>query len=219
MIDCIILSFARSKDLHRMTQRAVNSLVADFDGSTIYVVETKPEAEPYKSAQTIYPRHEFNYNQFMKIGIQSGSNPYVFMLNNDIICHKGCQKELIKYLDVYASVSPRNPLMPQHKHLDAVNEGMNIWHGKAELCGWAIMIKRDTLNMIGLDTLFPSQFKFWYQDNVYAEVLKQRGLKHALISSAKLDHLESKTLNGQPNKDELTHDQKELYDNWLESLE
>ena len=50
-----------------MTQTAINSLVGDFDGATIYVVETG-NVEPYKSAQTIFPKTEFNYNKFLKIG-------------------------------------------------------------------------------------------------------------------------------------------------------
>ena len=45
-----------------------------------------------------------------------------------------------------------------------------------------------------------SEFRFWFQDSAYAEVLKQRGMKHALIGTAKLDHYESKTLHGQENK-------------------
>ena len=53
----------------------------------------------------------------------------------------------------------------------------------------------------------------------FSEVLKQRGMKHALIGTAKLDHYESKTLHGQENKQELTHGQKERFDNWLASLE
>ena len=218
MIDCVILSYARTRDLYRMTQTAINSLVGDFDGATIYVVETG-NVEPYKSAQTIFPKTEFNYNKFLKIGVSSGTNPYVFVLNNDIRAHKGCMKELIRWLDTYHSVSPMNPLMPQHKRLEVVNEGMNIWHGKAELCGWAIMLKRQTIDMIGMDKLWDDRFKFWFQDNAYAEVLKQRGMKHALIGTAKLDHYESKTLHGQENKQELTHDQKERFDNWLASLE
>ena len=31
MIDCVILSYARTRDLYRMTQTAINSLVGDFD--------------------------------------------------------------------------------------------------------------------------------------------------------------------------------------------
>ena len=75
MIDCVILSYARTRDLYRMTQTAINSLVGDFDGATIYVVETG-NVEPYKSAQTIFPKTEFNYNKFLKIGVSSGTNPY-----------------------------------------------------------------------------------------------------------------------------------------------
>jgi len=219
MIDCIILSYARSRELHKMTQRAIDSLIADFDGVTVYVVETKDDAEPYRSAQTIYPKTEFNYNKFLKIGVSSGSNPYVFVLNNDIKAHKGCLKELMRWLDVYPSVSPVNQLLSQHREFkDVANEGYSIWM-PGHLCGWAVMLKRSTIEMIGMDRLWDSRFKFWFQDNAYGEVLKQRGLKHALITTAKLDHYESKTLHGQENKQELTHDQKDSFDEWLGSLE
>lgn len=218
MIDCVILSYARDKQLYRMTQRAVNSLIADFD-SKIYVVETNPNIQPYAGAETIFPRKEFNYNQFLKIGISAGSNPFVFVLNNDIICLKGCQRTLMNWLDTYDSVSPMNPMLAQHKEFKQVaNEGFSIW-SPGHLAGWAIMMKRELINEVGIDTLFPDQFKFWYQDNVFAEVMIQRGKKHALITSAKLEHLQGKTLSGQEDKEHLTHEQKEVFDNWLASIE
>ena len=63
---------------------------------------------------------EFNYNKFLKIGVSSGTNPYVFVLNNDIRAHKGCMKELTRCLDTYHSVSPMNPLMPQQQQTEYI---------------------------------------------------------------------------------------------------
>lgn len=215
MIDCIILSYARDKQLERMTQRAVNSLIAD--GGTVYVVETGNAT--YSGCQTIHPNTEFNYNKFMKIGINSGSNPYVFMLNNDILCKKMCLKSLVMALEEFDSVSPKNPLLPQHNQFkEHYNEGFSIWM-PGHFAGWAVMMKRETIKEIGINKLLPDDFKFWYQDNVMTQVLKNNGKRHALVTSAELEHFESKTLHGQQDKDHLTHEQKEIFDNYLESFE
>ena len=46
------------------------------------------------------------------------------------------------------------------------------------LMGWSILIKKTALDRI---VPFDDQFDLYYQDNDYAEVIKSKGIKHALV--------------------------------------
>jgi len=210
--------------LRSMTQQAINSIHASERDIqfNIIVVETI-EGVTYKHCTVIHPNEKFNYNKFTKIGIDAlpEDSEYVFFVNNDIHVHKDCVKHLINALLIYDTVSPVNPMMGQHKSLrDLYTEGFNIWHGKAEFCGWAIMMKSD-LAKENKSRFFPDEIEAWYSDNWLTDVLKNDGYKHALVKFAKLDHLESKTLRtiSKEEHDHYTTGQKENYDKLLGGLE
>ena len=54
------------------------------------------------------------------------------------------------------------------------------------------VVKREVFDIIGE---MDSKFRFWYADNDYAKTLKKYKIRHALVSSSIVDHLESETLH------------------------
>jgi GT2 family glycosyltransferase len=63
-----------------------------------------------------------------------------------------------------------------------------------EMAGWCIFTQKVLWSKINkLD----EKHIFWFSDNAYADQLKQKGIKHALICSVQVDHLESQTFKKQ----------------------
>ena len=223
-VDVIMLARGATGHLRSMTQQAINSIHASERDIqfNIIVVETINEVT-YKHCTVIHPDEKFNYNKFTKIGINNlpEDSEYVFFVNNDIHVHKDCAKRLMDALLIYDTVSPANPMIGQHKNLkQEYTEGFNIWHGNAEFCGWAIMMKSD-LAKENKERFFPDEIEAWYSDNWLTDVLRNDGYKHALVKFAKLDHFESKTLKSisKEEHDYYTKGQKENYDKLLGGLE
>jgi GT2 family glycosyltransferase len=64
--------------------------------------------------------------------------------------------------------------------------------------GWSVLIKREALNKIApLD----EQFDMYYQDNDFAECLKKKKIRHALVRASKADHKNTHTI-GLPYSEE-----------------
>ena len=79
-----------------------------------------------------------------------------------------------------------------HRHA-IFNKDFDIHYGHRtsyEIAGWSILINKSVLNKIGD---FDEEFKFWYQDNDYANTLLSNNIKHALITKSKVTHLLSKS--------------------------
>lgn len=223
VIDVIMLAMGSRSTLRMMTQQAINSIHASStDEFRIIVVETI-EGVTYKHCTVIHPCEKFNYNKFTKIGFEAipKDSQYVLFVNNDIKAHKGFTQGLVDGLMMYDSVSPANPMMPQHRGLRGYYvEGFGIWHGDAPFCGWAFMMKYQTVYE-NLNRFFPDEIEGWYSDNWLTDVMQSEGMKHALCVRSKLDHLQSKTLRSldKESHDHYTSGQKDNYDKLLGGLE
>jgi hypothetical protein len=218
IIDVVMLSYCKNQELFDMTYNALNSLndSATKNEFAITLVETNRDLlrEPFfkdlpENVGLLFPGGPFNYNKYMKAGLRHGSNKYVLMLNNDIICHKGFSEKLAHELNRWHSVSPAGPLNPLHKELKGPIEAYRTSY---YLCGWAIMTRRYVFELMGgIDTVFPDALEFWYSDNYYADKLQFHGLKHALITEAHLDHLESKSHSIVDDIYSKTHGAEKIY--------
>lgn len=218
MVDVIIISDGKDISKIKLTQRCVDSVLAQ-NGNPI-VVESKQVQ--YTGATVLYPKEKFGYNDYVKFGIRASDNPYIFVINNDTVLQKNCLSNLIKALEVYDTVSPREPNFFQHSKIkNQYQEGFNIWHGFAEFCGWAIMFKRKLLSEIDIDILFHSAFRFWYADNFMAYILNLFKKRHALVRAAELIHYGSLTLKslGKELRDEFTHEQEAIYFRTIQEVE
>jgi GT2 family glycosyltransferase len=199
-IDIVILSYAGTDTLKKITSQCVESLLhsenpAEIEFNVI-VIESMKSLKPfqYPGTKTIYPRRKFGYHRYMNIGIEMSGNPYVCICNNDLIFYPRWASEILKAFEKDASLMSASPACTVHHPAMGFELDSGNYYGyevRKELIGWCILFKRSILKTTG--KLDPG-FKFWFADNDYSNTLKKHGIKHALITSSHVDHLESRTL-------------------------
>lgn len=200
-IDVIILSYAKTQDLKLITENCLASLVASEDPQVIefniVIVESERTNGPYKYGITVYPDAEFGYHKYMNLGLGMTSSSFVCLCNNDLIFHPGWAYEIFKAFIKHPDLSSASPLCIKHHETMGFQPYTGIYPGyriRYEISGWCLFLKRDVFRIIGkLD----ENFKFWCADNDYANTLSVLGIKHALITSSLVDHLETQTLKHQ----------------------
>jgi len=201
-VDVIILSYALTEELQVVTANCVVSLMASEDPLEIkfnvLVIESNKNLNyKYPSTQTIYPCFPFGFHSYMNLGIGLTSAPYVCLCNNDLFFHQNWATEIFKAMDQtpdLLSVSPVCSLYhPQNGF--PLNSGIRIGYNVGnEVAGWCLFVKREIFGLIGeLD----ENFIFNASDLDYSTTLEVLNIKHALVTSAVVDHLRSKTLDTQ----------------------
>lgn len=222
IVDVIMLANGSKGQLRSMTQQAINSIHASEKDIQfeIVVVESVPGVT-YKHCKVVYPMQDrFNYNTATLFGLDHirPEAEYVLFVNNDIKAYQDFARHLVDALLMYDSVSPVNPMMPEHKIRETYKEGFNV---REIFCGWAFMLKKKTIDEIGAKRMFPSSIEGWYSDNWLSDLLQSKAKKHALVRYSRMDHLESKTLRSvsRSEHDRLTYGQRENYDKMLNGLE
>lgn len=215
--DVIMIADSKNERLIKITQNAINSLYQSeewikFD---VLIVETSGKDVKYNGALSIkYPFKEFNYNRALNLGINLTGNKYILLCNNDLIFEKGFATELLKHFQAgYQSLSP----FCRKYHGQFLKEGDYVLNGYRvgqELIGWCIAIDRAIIRQI---RQLDETCQFWYSDNIYAEQLKSKKIKHGLVCNSFVIHLGSKTLEGLESADQyynLTYNQKQYFDNY-----
>jgi len=206
-IDIIILSYAQNDDLKATTINAVNSLMDSEDPKliqfNIVVIESQINMEPYQYqyTTTLYPDEAFGYHRYMNIGINYTSARFICLCNNDLIFHKNWATEILKPFFLYSDIWSASPVCSflHPKSGFELNTGFRLGYGiREELSGWCIFFKRDLLKITG--QLDPN-LEFWCADNDYVNTLWALGLKHLLVTSSVVDHLENLTLRNQSLED------------------
>lgn len=199
-ISCVIVACSKSTYHIDITKQAIKS-----SGVDCIVVETHPNAQPYKDAKVnlFWPK-EFNYNACLNFGIFHTDTEYIALCNNDVVFVDKWTKitERMKENKVL-SASPFS-LYSQHRHgyKPDGKQHFGYWIGH-ELLGWCIVVHRDIFQIIGK---MDESRKFWCSDDVYADQLRQAGLKHMLDCASLVNHIGggSKTLNTMPRN--IYHD-------------
>lgn len=200
-IDIIILSFAKDDILKKTTEEAIISLLKSENPTeilfNIIVIESNKKLEPfnYEGATTLYPSEKFGYHSYMNIGIKLTQNPYICICNNDLLFHPNWASEILKTFKINPEISSASPICSIYHPVNniAINSGIHIGYTvRKEIAGWCLFFKRSILEKTGL---LDEKFTFWYADNDYASTLEKHQIKHALVTTSVVDHLESKTLN------------------------
>lgn len=202
-VDVIILSYAQTEDLKQMTENCLASLMASEDQEIIefnvliFESEKINKPDPYSYGTTIYPDTEFGYHKYMNLGLAMTSAPFVCLCNNDLIFHPGWAYEIFKAFMKHPDLSSASPICVKHHEMMGFKPHTGGYPGyriRYEISGWCLFLKRDVFRLTGkLD----ENFRFWCADNDYANTLSVLGLKHALITSSLVDHLETQTLKYQ----------------------
>ncbi|TLV03303.1 glycosyltransferase family 2 protein [Dyadobacter luticola] len=216
-IDVVILSYARNAELQQVTLQALESLEKSEDPEKVrfhvIVIESNKELKPYQYpfSKTVYPWQRFGYHRYMNIGIGMTKSKYVCIANNDLIFHKGWATEILNAFESdpdLQSVSPACSIHHPEQGI-ALNSGLHYgYEVRRELIGWCILFKRDMLKITG--KLDPA-FKFWFADNDYGNTLEKYKLKHALVTSSIVDHLESRTLKTKTTKEQMELTSRERF--------
>lgn len=217
IIDIIMVSASKSKELIKMTQKAIDSCVKSSkkDKFNIILVETTNNQIKYKNAETIYfINKEFNYNKCVNFGLKHCFSTYICFCNNDLIFGKNWASILIKTMKKYKALSG-TPFCPLSfiKLDQEANIGYSI---RGQVGGWCIMAHENVFKIIGkLD----ESMDFWYSDNLYINQIKRAGIKHLLAYNSVVKHLENKTLKTLPKSKqiEITSNQRARYNKVTES--
>jgi GT2 family glycosyltransferase len=141
-----------------------------------------------------YPKARFCYNHALNMGLEKTTNNWVVLANNDLIFKKGWMHEIIIAHNLrkdIESFSPWNDMWDWHRRYYGdeyphIIEGYRIG---VELAGWCIIARRRIFDRVKLN----ERVNFWYSDNVYADELQIYGIKHALVTNSRVDHIVSQT--------------------------
>lgn len=205
-IDIVILSYAINQQLMQMTKDCINSLIGSEDPSlirfNIIVIESNRDLNGYQYpfTKTIYPKENFGYHRFMNIGIRSTNSEYVCLCNNDLLFYSGWASEIIVYMNEIPDLLSASPIcrLTQPKNGIQLNSGIKFGYRVSyEISGWCLFVRRCIFSIIGeLD----ENYIFSGADHDYANTLEVLNLKHGLITSSMVDHLNNRTLIAQSNK-------------------
>jgi hypothetical protein len=193
-ISCVIVSCQKTNYHRQITEQAIKSA-----GVPCIVVETNPNALPYKEALTLFYTKEFNYNKCLNFGLMHTNTEYIALCNNDLVFEKGWENitNVMDHFDLLSACpySVYNPHPQPYKVGNYIHYGYRIgW----EMLGWCIVINRDILQTI---KKLDETYKFWCSDNAYADQLQLNGIKHAVVCNSIVNHIGggSKTLNSLRN--------------------
>jgi GT2 family glycosyltransferase len=197
-IDVIILT--DSSDV-ALTQRTIDTLhdSAIYENFCIQLVDSgSNDVNRYKGwTNYIHPESSFNYNKFLNIAIKYCTEDWVVISNDDVSYEKGWFSEIMDVHKIRPDIeafSPKDPFLYAKYFSRYFIGGNSSYHESytvtEALQGWCTVIKKCALDKI---LPFDELFDMYYQDNDYAERLKQVGVKHALVRHSIVCHME--TLN------------------------
>ncbi len=197
-LSVIILSLTNTAELFKMTFNCINSLLAsesDIEMEVIVVESNKMypiSGFEYPSfVKVIIPPDDFNFHKFLNVGIKVSVGEYVALCNNDLIFYKNWFSEIMKVSKEYPLIKS---FSPSGKTGDLfftkkIEMGYKV---RTHVMGWCIVTNREIFHKIGF---LDETFDFNYADNDYAMTLKKYNIKHAIVNSSKVEHLELEKRN------------------------
>ena len=190
-IDIVFVSWARDKNLEKLTTEALDSLLLsenkDIDFKIIVIESNHTiDYDEYPNCKTIHPKENFGYNKYLNIGRKIGTADYVVLCNNDITFEKNWAYNILEIMQEHPKILSASPSCPQIHGINTnpfyVKRGYEI---RKEVMGWCIFQQRKIYDIIGdLD----ENFLFWYADNDYALTLQSKSIVHCLVGSSVVNH-------------------------------
>jgi GT2 family glycosyltransferase len=199
-IDVVIISWAKNEELVQVTKDGLDSLFENDKGITyhVYIVESNKDIkyedmEEYQrkwmhTIETVYTDEVFGYNKYLNIGRRLGKSPYVALCNSDLTYEENWATNIIEQMEVHNALSA-SPWCPQTQgpnkdHVHNIYMGTRV---RGELAGWCIIQKREIYKII---EDLNEGVSFWYSDNIYADELEMRGIRHILVPTSIVNHHE-----------------------------
>ena len=141
----------------------------------------------------------FNYNACLNAGAQVATGNYYYFANSDLLFTEGALDELIRCMKNY-QLGTASAICPKaHKDTKVKRGVMLSYKVGTHLCGWGIMMRAGIYFKLGK---IKEQVRFYCSDNILAEQLKEKNIRHGLVKSAEIEHLGQQT---QKNLDSKTH--------------
>lgn len=206
VVDVVMISDAKNRQIQQMTQNAINTCINGSKGFKINVIVVESQKNiKYNNAKTIYPDFPFNYNAYGNFGIKQGTAHYVMHANNDLLFNNGWLNALISAN--HPLVSPKEPADQRQRDIAVNTTGTQTGR---HLSGWCFMIERSLWEKIGG---FDEEVSFYCSDDAVIEQCKNVGVEPMLVPSSTVRHLISTTLKTIPSiqRKELTDDQIRIF--------
>lgn len=205
LVDIVILSNAISPKLRRSTQRTIDTALSGSAPLPVnIIVMEQQDGISYRGAnEIVHAPAEFNYNRFANMGAALGDAPWIMVANNDLAFHDGWLHHLLAA--DHPLVSPKCPRSPKQQDFNTNTTG--FWTGK-HLSGWCFMISRKLWEGIGG---FDDCVSFWCADDVVIQQVKKENIAPMLVPKSLVTHEVSQTLKTNPDHDNLTWGQLDIY--------
>lgn len=189
--DLVMVAASKDPQLVAMTQRAIDSCLADGADVNVILVETFKKARYRGVNQIVLYEEEFCYNRCLNYGLKHAKGDIQILANNDIIFAKGWSEigDVMRANDILSASALSDTI-----HHRMMKKGYYAYSGYdigLYFTGWCIFQDRKVWEKIGS---LSEQYQFWYSDNAHAEQLQRAGIAHWLICSAEVYHITSQTL-------------------------
>jgi GT2 family glycosyltransferase len=207
-LSAILLSMTSSEELFRMTSNCISSLIASETTLEIEIIVIESNKNYCNSSfkypefvTVIVPEADFNFHKFLNIGIKASTGEYVALCNNDLIFHNHWFSEILKIKEENPSIKSFSPSgkIDDYSFSKTFELGYKI---RTHVMGWCIVANREVFPRIGF---LDETFDFNYADNDYAMTLKKHNIKHTLVNTSKVEHLERE------KRKDVIKDTEELY--------
>ncbi len=183
---------SRDKALIDMTQRAIDTCLADGAEVNVILIETFAEHKYRGVNKLVLYDEPFNYNHCLNTGLKYRKNDIQILANNDLLFLKGWSEigDVMKENGILSASALSES--PQHR---LMKKGYYAYRGYEVglfFTGWCLFQDAKVWDKINkLD----ERFEFWYSDNIHAEQLQKAKIEHWLLCCAQVNHVTSQTLN------------------------
>lgn len=198
--DLIMVAASRSEKLIEMTQRAIDSCLADGDKVNVILVETYNETQYKGVDKLIMFDREFNYNGCLNEGLKYREGHIQILANNDIIFQKGWGEA--GYWMEANKILSASPIGGHavHSLIERGDRALPGYEIGIFFTGWCIFQHKKVWDKIGA---LSEKNIFWGSDNAHVKQLIDAKIKHYLLCNIEVHHLTSETLKGESREAQL----------------
>ena len=195
----IILSKTNTDAIYKMNCKCISTFIesarfanVNFEILLVESYITQNYKYKYPNFKIITPNLPFNFHQFLNIGIKKTYGDFYVLSNNDVIFSKNWLRVLLDVSKTYSFIESFSPYDSASNKLskDIIlnNEYVCGYEIQKHITGWCLVLKKKVINTIGkLD----ERFDFYYADFDYSMQLQKYNIKHALLTKAIVNHIES----------------------------
>jgi GT2 family glycosyltransferase len=197
-LSAIILAMTTTEELFEMTSNCISSLMTSESAIEMEIIIIESNKNYLNSSfkypelvKIIIPESDFNFHKFLNIGIKASTGEYVALCNNDLIFYNNWFSQILKVKEENPSIKSFSPSgkIDDYSFSKTFELGYKV---RTHVMGWCIVANREVFPRIGF---LDETFDFNYADNDYAMTLKKYNIKHALVNTSKVEHLEREKRN------------------------